>query len=72
MSKHEQDALLDYLEFNLTSMVEQQEIKLTGKIDPEMLNQIVGDLYDGAYEVLGEMRRSLGDRMDDIKASKVA
>ena len=59
MKKHEREALLGYLEFNLTDMVEQVEIKLVKKFDQEILNEIGGTLYDAAYEVLSEMERSL-------------
>ncbi len=57
MIKHEQDALLGYLEFNLTSMVEQFEILLKGKLNAEEITA----MYDGAYEVLNEMERSLAE-----------
>jgi len=58
MKQHEKQALLTYLEFNLTSMVEGFEIALK-HTHPEVIEQIVGLFYDGAYEVLEEMERTL-------------
>jgi len=61
MTKDEQNALLGYLEFNLTTMVEQFEIRLKDKLNTEELVAIC----DGAYEVLNEMERSLTEVSDD-------
>ena len=67
MTKHEQDALLGYLEFNLTSMVEQMEILLKDKLNAAD----IAVMYDGAYEVLNEMERSLNERMEDLQVEKL-
>lgn len=63
----QQDALLGYLEFALTNMVEQNEILFRDKfgIKDVALNTIVGVMYDNAYEVLNEMERSC-DEINDI------
>ena len=62
MTNDEKSALLGYLEFNLVSMVEQLEKKLCMHLD----TTAVGFLYDGAYEVLNEMERTLTDQREDI------
>jgi hypothetical protein len=63
MKKHEQEALLGYLEFTLTTMVEQNEITLRKKFsfDQETIDALVGMMYDNAYEVLNEIERSYDD-----------
>lgn len=60
MTKQEQEALLGYIEFNLTTMVEQNEITLREKfsLSQDTITDIVGIMYDSAYEVLHEMERS--------------
>jgi hypothetical protein len=65
MTKDEKSALLQYLEFNLVTMVEQYQISLSGKIGQSVTDEILGDLYDGAYEVLNEMERTLTDQPED-------
>jgi hypothetical protein len=57
MTQDERDALLGYLEFNLTTMVEQIEVSLRDQLTP---NALTG-LYDKAYEVLYEIERSLNE-----------
>jgi hypothetical protein len=66
MTKHEQDALLGYLEFNLTSMVESLEIQLRESLDPQMVTA----MYDAAYEVLNEMERTLTEQNESIPPAK--
>lgn len=50
MTSNEKEAILTYLEHTLISMVEQLDVK-----DDVLL----GDIYDGAYEVLHEFERTL-------------
>jgi hypothetical protein len=64
MTKAEQDALLEYLEHTLVTMVEGYEVKLRGLIEPDA----IAILYDGAYEVLNEMERSLAEVEEMRKA----
>lgn len=69
MTKDEQNALLGYLEFNLTVMVEQNELKLKElyAFDQDTLDSIVGLMYDNAYEVLNEFERSYSE-LNDINS----
>lgn len=66
MTKQEQDALLEYLEFTLTTMVEQNEIAIRQKFgfDAFTIDALVGLMYDNSYEVLNEMERSYGEVND--------
>lgn len=51
----EKEAILTYLEFSLTTMVEGLNIK------DELL---LGNVWDAAYEVLNEMERSLTEMQE--------
>lgn len=59
MTKHEVDALLGYIEFNLTTMVERIEQKVKA-LDSDG----IGTIYDEAYEVLHEIERTLADGLE--------
>jgi hypothetical protein len=59
MTTDEKEALLGYLEFNLTTMVEGLEKQRI--VDGQ---EQVGKLYDAAYEVLHEMERTLNDYLE--------
>lgn len=64
MTKDEKQAVLNYLEFTLTTMVQGLEANkiIAGQHQ-------VGEVYDAAYEVLQEMERTLTDYEDlDQKA----
>lgn len=66
MTKQEQSALLGYLEFTLTNMVEQNEISIRNKFafDQTTIDALIGMMYDNAYEVLNELERSYGEIND--------
>ena len=59
MTNAEKDAVLGYLEFTLTTMVEGLETSkiINGKTQ-------VGAVYDAAYEVLNEMERLLTEHQE--------
>lgn len=54
MTNHEKEAVLNYLEFALTSMVERLERE--GIVIEQSQ---VGATYDAAYEVLNDMEQTL-------------
>lgn len=60
MTHDEKEALLGYLEFNLTSMVEGLEVQYGHALTPMTLRS----MYDAAYEVLNEIERSLTEVTD--------
>ena len=74
MTKAEQDALLGYIEFLLTTMVEQNEITLRSQssVDQRTGDIMVGVMYDNAYEVLNELERSYAaiNEMSSLPPSK--
>lgn len=71
MTKQEQDALLEYLEFTLTTMVEKNEIAMRERFSMASytIDEVVGLMYDNAYEVLNEMERSYGE-VNDLTSIK--
>ena len=52
MTKQEQTAILEYIEFHLVKLVEGAETHIH---DPD----VIGDLYDKAYGVLVDVEHSL-------------
>ena len=63
MTNAEREALLGYIEFSLTQMV--QELEKEGIISgtPQ-----VGAVYDAAYEVLNDMEITLADHNEIVKS----
>ena len=63
MTNIEKEAILTYLEFTLLNMVEQLRL-------PE--GQLLGDVYNGAYDVLHEFERTLTTQveMDSAPSTK--
>lgn len=59
MTLAEKEALLGYLEFTLTKMVEGLEAQGIVVGDPQ-----VGAMYDAAYGVLNEMEETLAERIE--------
>lgn len=66
MTLAEKDAILGYIEFALTQMVDglEQEKIIGGA--PQ-----VGAVYDAAYEVLNEMERTLTEHLELVQAEQV-
>lgn len=65
MTIAEKDAILGYIEFVLTQMVESLETK--GIVNGPLQ---VGAVYDAAYEVLNEMERTLTEHLELVKAEQ--
>lgn len=65
MTQDEKTALLGYLEFNLTKMVEQYQIELNVTHHSDDVDEIIGPLWDGAHELLAEMECSITERIED-------
>lgn len=65
MTKNEKDAILGYLEFALTEMVQRLEIEkiINGPLE-------ISKMYDSAYEVLNEMERTFTEDMELNKEEK--
>lgn len=61
MTTQERDALLGYIEFNLTTMVERYQELYARKFGVLLDERAVGLLYDEAYEVHYELERTLND-----------
>lgn len=59
MTTTEKEALLNYLEFTLTTMVEELESNKIINGQPQ-----VGAVYDAAYEMLNEIERTLNDHLE--------
>lgn len=62
MTTAEKDAILGYLEFALTNMVEGLETEKIINGSPQ-----VGAVYDGAYGVLNEMERLLTEHLELVR-----
>lgn len=65
MTNAEKEAILGYLEFALTTMVEGLEKEKILNGDPQ-----VGAVYDAAYEVLNDMEQTLSDHQELVAHEK--
>ncbi len=65
MTNNEKDAILGYLEFALTSMVEGLEKEKILNGSPQ-----VGAVYDAAYAVLNDMEQTLTDHQELCQQEK--
>jgi len=60
MTSNEKEAILTYLEHTLISMVEELDVNN---------DELLGDIYDGAYKVLYEFERTLEVQVEIDNAS---
>ena len=65
MTKHEKEAVLGYLEFVLTEMVQGLETEKIIYGSPQ-----VGKVYDAAYEALNEMERTLNEEIELVSEER--
>lgn len=61
MTRDEKFAVLSYLEFNLSKMVEQFQITLNKTHHSDDVSEIIGPLWDEARELQAEMERTLNE-----------
>ena len=63
MKRIEKDALIGYLEFQLSSLCD----RLERNLDPDA----VGDMYDMAYSIVSDVEQSIQDVIDLDDAARI-